>query len=136
MSAYDDYQAGGEASYTGSYVDTGTAFGATSDDLKDWGKMSTYTPAPQGARDQNAWWQNLVSYGVSRAIDNSLPNQHNGIQGNTNPGSFAGQNGRTYNQVGGVNAPPTLSGIVASVERINPIVLAAIGVAAYLLLKK
>lgn len=136
MSAYDDYQAGGEAGYTGSYVDTGTAFGATTDDLRDWAKMSTYTAAPQGAREQNAWWQNLVSYGVSRAIDNTLPNQNVGVQGNTNPGSFAGQNGRTYNQVGGVNAPPTLSGLVASVSTLNPIVLVAIGIVAYLALKK
>ena len=136
MSAYDDYQAGGEAGYTGSYVDTGTAFGATSDDLKDWAKMTQYTSAPQQAREQSPWWQNVISYGLTRAIDNSLPNQQNGIQGNTNPGSFAGQNGRTYNQVGGVNAPPTLSGLVASVQGMNPIVLVAIGVAAYLLLKK
>ena len=112
-----------------------TGFGLTASDQAEWGKMTAYTPAPQGA-GQNAWWQNLVSYGVSRAIDNSLPNQNNGIQGNTAPGSFAGQNGRTYNQVGAVNAAPTLSSFAASVQRMNPLVLAALGLAAYVLLKK
>lgn len=137
MSGYYDYLAGdGDAGYTGSYVDTGTAFGATAADMAEWPKMQAFTPAPQGAREENAWWQNLVSYGVARAIDNSLPNQNNGIQGNVAPGSFAGQNGKTYNQVGGVNAAPTLSGLVASVQGMNPLILVAIGLVAYLALKK
>jgi hypothetical protein len=136
MSASLDYQAGGdEAGYTGSYVDSGTAWGATSSDLAEWNRMQTYTPAPAGS-EGNAWWQNLVSFGVSRAIDNTLPGYSAGVQGNVAPGSFAGQNGQTYYQAGSLNAAPGLAGVVASVQRMNPLVLVGLAVVAYLALKK
>jgi hypothetical protein len=135
MSALLDYQAGDEAGYTGSYVDTSTGFGVTPSDRLEWDRMQTYTPAPTGA-DGVPWWENLVSYGVTRAIDNTLPGYSTGVQGNTAPGSFAGQNGRTYTQAGSLNAAPTLAGAIASVQRMNPLVLVGLAVAAYLVLKK
>ncbi len=59
---------------------------------------------PQAATQAGVpWWQSLVQYGAVRAIDNRFgPTQ---VQGNTNPGTFAGQNGRTYG-----NAPTNPQG--------------------------
>lgn len=136
MSALYDYQAGGEAAYTGSYVDSMASWGASQADLNEWAKIEAYSPAPARGYEDQSPWTRLVQFGISRVIDNTLPAQNTGIQGNVQPGSFAGQNGRTYNQVGGVNAPPTLAGFVASVQSMNPLMLAAIGVVAYLALKK
>lgn len=79
----------------------------TDADAAEWSKMQTYTPAP--ADNVAPWWQNLVSYGVSKAIDNSFPGDAYSIQGNTRPGSFAGQNGSTYNQRGSSASAPTLA---------------------------
>ena len=91
MSAANDYAAGGEAGYTGSYVDTGTAWGISEGDAAEWNKMTAFTAAPQQA-EAAPWWANMVGYGITKAIDNTFPNQNIGIQGNTKPGSFAGQN--------------------------------------------
>lgn len=80
MSAALDYAVGGEAAYTG-----------LEGDSSDARAMQPF------AADQSApWWQSLVAYGVTRAIDNRFapPN----VTGNTSPGSFAGANGRTYSQ--------------------------------------
>ncbi|MEO8805851.1 MAG: hypothetical protein ABI433_07205 [Burkholderiaceae bacterium] len=104
-------------------------------DINEWAKMQPYTSAPAG-REQAPWWQNAVSYGLTKAIDNTFPNQNNGVRGNTQPGSFAGQNGRSYNQVGGVNAAPTLAGISNSISRMNPLVLVALAVGAYIVLRR
>lgn len=112
----------------------------TDSDMAEWGKMQAFTPAPDTPQGQNAapWWQNLVSYGVTKAIDNTFPNDPRGIQGNTKPGSFAGQNGRTYNQRGAQAAPPTLAGFVAGQGPggYNWSVLGAIAVGAWFLIKK
>ena len=105
-------------------------------DLAEWNKMSTYTAAPQSAREAAPWWANMVSYGVTKAIDNTFPGQNTGIQGNTKPGSFAGQNGRTYNQVGGVNAAPTVAGLVSRVQHMSPLTLGLLAVGAYFLLRR
>ena len=42
------------------------------------------------------YWQQLMTYGITRAIDNQFGPPP--AYGNTSPGSFAGQNGRTYQQ--------------------------------------
>ena len=106
-------------------------------DSTEWDKMRYYTAAPQAAVDSVPWWQNMVSYGLTKAIDNTFPGRNAGIQGNTNPGSFAGQNGRTYNQVGGINgAPQTVGGMANRVSRMNPITLGILCLGAYIILKK
>lgn len=135
MSARDDYEVGGEAAYTGSYIDTGTAWGASPTDLAEWNKMQPYTAAPAG-REQAPWWQNVIGYGLTKAIDNTFPTQNTGVRGNTNPGSFAGQNGRSYNQVGGVNAAPTLAGLTQTIKGMNPLVLGALALGAFFLLRR
>lgn len=104
-------------------------------DGAEWNKMQPYSGAPAG-REQQPWWQNMVAYGFTKAIDNTFPTQANGVRGNTQPGSFAGQNGRTYNQVGGVNAAPTLAGIGQSISRMNPLVLVALAVGAFYVLRR
>jgi hypothetical protein len=43
-----------------------------------------------------SWWESLINYGATRAIDNRFAPVN--IQGNTDPGSFGGSNGRTYQQ--------------------------------------
>ena len=135
MSAANDYAAGGEAGYTGSYVDTGTAWGISEGDAAEWSKMTAFTAAPQQA-EAAPWWANMVGYGITKAIDNTFPNQNTGIQGNTKPGSFAGQNGRTYNQVGGVNAAPTVAGLVSRVQHMSPLTLGLLAVGAFFLLRR
>lgn len=62
-------------------------------DLYDTARMQPFAP-----RQDVAWWQSLIAYGVTKAIDNKTapPN----VAGNVQPGSFAGANGRTY-----VNGP-------------------------------
>ncbi len=77
----------------------------TEADATEWAKMQAYTPAP--ADNAAPWWQNLVAYGVSKAIDNTFPSDPSAIMGNTRPGSFAGQNGATYNQRGSSATAPT-----------------------------
>lgn len=104
-------------------------------DQNEWVKMQPYTAAPAG-REQAPWWQNLVAYGATKAIDNTFPTQNTGVRGNTQPGSFAGQNGRTYNQVGGINAAPTVAGFANSIRRMNPLVLGALALGAYFLIKR
>lgn len=52
----------------------------------------------QGAQaDQSQpWWQSMIQTGLTRIIDNTTAPTN--VAGNTNPGSFAGANGRTYPQ--------------------------------------
>lgn len=109
----------------------------TDADLAEWGKMSRFTPAPADAQQQ-PWWQNLVSYGISKAIDNTFPNERHGIQGNTGPGSFAGQNGQSYQQRGSQNAPPAPAGasLGSMFAGLTPTTLIVIAAAAYFLMKR
>lgn len=113
-------------------------FALTDSDMGEWARMTRFTPAPTSEAERAPWWQNLVSYGVTKAIDNSFPNEPSRIRGNTQPGSFAGQNGRTYNQRGSQNAPPmeSVGGLVASVAGMSPLMLAAIGAALFFAFKK
>ena len=80
MGAALDYAAGGEAGYTG-----------LEGDVRDSAHMQPFAQQ-QGA----AWWESLITYGVTRAIDNRFGPTN--VSGNTSPGSFAGTNGRTYAQ--------------------------------------
>ena len=89
------------------YTGNQAAVALTDSDQTEWAKMQTFTPAP--ADNAAPWWSNLVSYGVSKAIDNTFPGNPGGIQGNTRPGSFAGQNGMSYSQRGSSASAPVLS---------------------------
>ena len=111
-------------------------FSLTDSDMTEWAKMTRFTPAPTPEAQGSPWWQNLISYGVSKAIDNSFPNETSRVQGNTKPGSFAGQNGRTYNQVGGMNAAPTVAGLFSQVQNMSPLTLGALAIGAYFLLRR
>lgn len=55
-------------------------------------------------------WERLMQYGITRAIDNRygpVP-----VAGNTNAGTFAGANGRTYGNTGTNQAGRTIAGAV------------------------
>lgn len=111
----------------------------TDSDVDEARKLTPFTPVPTASDGERApWWQGAIMYGITKAIDNTFPGDPTiGIQGNTRPGSFAGQNGRSYNQRGGQNAPPTLAGLVGSsgVGNLNIVTLLVIGVVGYILLK-
>lgn len=107
-------------------------------DLVEAQKLGAYAPAPADAQAAQPWWVNTVMYGITKAIDNTFPSDTAyGIQGNTRPGSFAGANGRTYDQRGSVNAPPTLAGIVggSGVGGLPLTTLVVLAVIGYLILK-
>ena len=65
-------------------------------DAREASKLDAYVAAPAG--DTRPWYERVAEYGVTRAIDaNFGPYATN----KTNvPATFAGQNGRTYSQVG------------------------------------
>lgn len=130
MGAAQDYAAGGDAAYTGDGYTLNTI------DAAEWQKMVPYQAAPAG-NEAAPWWQNLVSFGVTRAIDNTFPGQATRVQGNTQPGSFAGQNGRTYIQPGGLNAAPTtVGGVVGSIAGMSPLMMGLIAAGLIYALKK
>ena len=110
----------------------------TDADRAEWMKMTRYTAAPAQQAEAAPWWQNLVAYGITKAVDNTFPSTSAGVQGNTAPGSFAGQNGRSYNQAGPVNAAPVTSvgQLVSGVAGMSPLMLAALAAGVFFLLKK
>jgi hypothetical protein len=82
MSARDDYAATGDSSgYTG--VLPGDAY--------DNAQMQQFAP-----NQSEPWYVSMIQYGITRAIDNRFGPVN--VAGNTQPGTFAGQNGRTYAQ--------------------------------------
>lgn len=68
--------------------------GSLPGDWYDNDKMNT--PGVKAETGQS-WWQDLVKYGATRAIDNAFASKPI-IAGNTDTGSFAGSNGLTYSQ--------------------------------------
>lgn len=97
MSYSVDYAAGGDAAYTG----------ILPGDVTDTIQVAPYVNTSNG----QAWWESLIQYGVTKAIDNRLGQQN--ISGNTAAGSYAGQNGKTYlsNGSGSLNLGTTVAGI-------------------------
>ncbi len=133
--ALDDY---GDPTAVGA---DGTSY--TTSDIAEAQKMAAYVPNDGSGQP---WWQSVIRYGVVKAIDNTLPGQQTGIQGNTNPGTFAGQNGRTYGQQGALNRQPgsvsgygtsgaTVSAKAASMG-LSPMLLLGVGLVALLILPK
>lgn len=76
-------------------------------DQREDAKLNPYTAAPNG--DSRPWWERAAEYGLSRAIDAHFgPPAVNKTQA---PATYAGQNGRTYQQAPNVQSlPPASSG--------------------------
>ncbi len=91
-------------------------------DAREAAKLEAYVPAPNG--DTRPWWERVAEYGLTRAIDNQFgPAQSNKT---TAPATFAGQNGKTYSQVG------TPTSAASSGSGIGPLLLAAAAAFAFL----
>lgn len=60
----------------------------------DAAESAQMTPFQPGTANGMQWWESVIAYGATRAIDNRFGPVN--VLGNTNPGTFAGQNGRTY----------------------------------------
>lgn len=121
----------------GSSIDdaTGAATGAPAgmllSDYYDAVKMAPYTPAAAGSTQ--SWWENLVSYGVTRAVDNRFgPPVF--VSGNVQPGSFAGANGQSYYQ----NPTGVRNGVIAGGQPIlagNGLLLIGLAAVAFFALR-
>jgi hypothetical protein len=116
--------------YTSDYVLPG--------DSTDAAQMAAWNTAPAPAQAAGVqWWQGLVQYGVSKAIDNTFSSSPTGVQGNVYPGSGAGLNGATYTQRptgagGGVlSVKATAGGSIGGI----PVLWIAAAVAAFLIIK-
>ncbi len=87
---------------------TSTPFGAfgLGTDMAEAQQLQPFIP-PVAQQQGMAWWESLVAYGATRAIDNRFGPVN--VGGQTSNGSFAGQNGRTY-----VQTPSATSGTPAA----------------------
>lgn len=86
-------------------------------DAREEAKLGAYAGGPSG--DTRPWYEKVAEYGITRAIDNHFgyPEANKTMV----PASFAGQNGKTYSQVGVPGAvgggswlPIALVGVVAA----------------------
>lgn len=69
-------------------------YGSLPGDWYDAQKMER----PEAKTDPDLpWWEDLIRYGGKRLIDNAVGSTPV-VTGNTDTGSFAGQNGQTYSQ--------------------------------------
>jgi hypothetical protein len=69
-------------------------------DAREADKLAPFSAQPTGAQPVE-WWQSLAMYGATRAIDSHFgPPPSNRSNA---PPTFAGQNGRTYSQIGNPN---------------------------------
>ncbi|MFT3665573.1 hypothetical protein [Piscinibacter sp.] len=117
MSARIDYMMG-DVGYTGPSLMPG--------DVTDTAAVAPYVNTSNGA----SWWESLIQYGVTKAIDNKLGGSN--VAGNTAVGSYAGQNGRTYMN----NTSGQAGGLSASVGGVPLWALLAVGaVAAFVALR-
>lgn len=109
------------------YDDAGGSYDFSTD-AREAAKLDPYVPATAG--DTRPWWERVAEYGMTRAIDNQVgpaaPNK------TSQPASFAGQNGRTYSQVGAQSTGPL--GMSSSTTMLLLAVAAVAGV--FLLLPK
>lgn len=63
----------------------------------DWFDNDKMNQPQVKANTGKSWWEDLIQYGATRAIDNAFGSKPV-IAGNTDTGSFAGANGLTYSQ--------------------------------------
>ncbi|MFM2450798.1 MAG: hypothetical protein RIS44_3248 [Pseudomonadota bacterium] len=87
-------------------------------------RFDQFTPRA-GQNDQRPWWERVAEYGLGRYIDNKWG--PTAVNQTSQPGTFAGQNGRTYTNV------PVQSGAAAA-GMPNGLLLAAAAVAAFFFL--
>lgn len=80
---------------------TGSPVGYLLGDLYDTAHMEPAKPVQDSSEP---WYVQLVQYGATRWIDNRLGPVN--TAGNTNPGTFAGANGRTYTNPGSATGQP------------------------------
>ncbi|MBP6899521.1 MAG: hypothetical protein KBC73_05500 [Burkholderiaceae bacterium] len=115
-------------------IGTDTAFGSFSlglgSDMAEAQQMAPFAP-PAAQQQGMAWWESLIAYGATRAIDNRFGPVN--VAGNTQPGTFAGQNGRTYTQTPTVQSgQPVARAQVQQTQQANGVgVLAALAAAAF-----
>jgi hypothetical protein len=96
--------------------------------------MQPYAPAG----NTMPWYQPAMLFGLGRAVDNL---SRTTVGGNTDPGSFAGYNGRTYSQVpqgngGGAMRPGGNTTTVTAKLKGSPVILLALAAVAALVLLK
>lgn len=65
-------------------------------DARETQKLDSFIPRTAG--DTRPWWERVAEYGMTRAIDSNFGPPAANKTGA--PATFAGQNGRTYSQVG------------------------------------
>lgn len=111
-------------------------------DVSDAAKMQHDNP-----NNGTPWWQDLIKTGVTKLVDNAIQTRPQ-VQGNTDPGSFAGANGRTYSaeeakrgsgqplqgNPDAVTVVPNRAG--ASWSDMGMLAMAGIGLALFLALRK
>jgi hypothetical protein len=92
-----------------------------SGDVTEARQMQQFAPAGM------PWWQAVIQYGATRAIDNRFGPPV--LSGNQDPGSFGGQNGRTYqNQPTANGGRPVTADRAAGSPDITWLVVAAAAV--------
>lgn len=69
--------------------------GAMLGDVYDNAQMQPFSAAPAGQAGM-PWWESVIAYGATRAIDNRFGPIN--VGGNTDPGTYGGANGSTYRQ--------------------------------------
>jgi len=74
-------------------------------DDREAAKLDSYVPRPEG--DDRPWYERVAEYGLTRAIDSNFGPK--AVNKTGAAGTFAGQNGRTYSQLG-ANGQPVQSG--------------------------
>lgn len=87
---------------------TASPMGLLPGDVYDTAQMAPFI-APAAAKQGMQWWEGVAMYGITRAIDNRFGPVN--VAGNTQAGSFAGQNGRTYTNGRPGTAPASAAGI-------------------------
>lgn len=102
LNGYGDYT-GAAAATDGTQYDSNYSYDA---DMREALKLDPYVPRPAG--DARPWYERVAEYGLTRAIDSNFgpPPVNKTAAGAT----FAGQNGRTYSQVGSYNGVPPQQG--------------------------
>lgn len=99
-------------------------------DMQDASQMQPYAPLGNAM----SWGEQAMLFGIGRAVDNL---SRTNVGGNTDPGSFAGYNGRTYSQIpqgqgGGATSTAKAGMTVAG----SPLLLIGLAVVAFVLLHK
>lgn len=75
-------------------------------DDRESAKLDSYVPRPEG--DDRPWYERVAEYGLTRAIDSNFGPKSVNKTGSA--ATFAGQNGRTYSQLGANGQPVAPSG--------------------------